>query len=40
MDIKLSEVPGPLQFINKFGDEGQQVLVFDCNHIEGSVVLY
>ena len=32
-DIKFSEVPGPLQFINQFGNEGQQVLVFDCDCI-------
>ena len=39
-DIEFSEILSTLKFVNELGDEGKGVLVFHCDHIQCSVVLY
>ena len=38
-DIKLSEVLGPIELQNKFGDQEKGVLVLDCYGIKRAIVL-
>src|ERR1700735_2911857 len=40
MDIKFSEVFGPLEFIDKLRDEGERVLIFHRDIVESSIILY
>src|SRR6202035_568387 len=38
-DIKFGEVLSPLELVDELRDEGEWVLVFHCDVIEGSIVL-
>ena len=38
-DIKLSEVLGPIELQNKFGDQEKEVFVLDCHSIKREIVL-
>ena len=39
MDIEFGKIPSSTEFLNQFGYEGERVFIFNCDCVEGSIVL-